>query len=63
MNKKAIIKAVIQFTISVLTAALTAMGTTNCIGHKPIENIKYENNKYNNAALLCHEVEHTLHLC
>ena len=27
---------VIQLVISVLTAALTALGTTSCIGHGPI---------------------------
>ena len=27
---------VIQFVISILTAALTAMGTTSCMGHGPI---------------------------
>ena len=27
---------VIQFAISILTAALTAIGTTSCMGHGPI---------------------------
>lgn len=29
-------KAVIQVVISILTAALTALGTTSCKGHGPI---------------------------
>ena len=29
-------KSVIQLVISVLTAALTAMSTTSCMGHGPI---------------------------
>ena len=29
-------KMVIQFAISILTAALTAMGTTSCMGHGPL---------------------------
>ncbi|MBR4381528.1 MAG: smalltalk protein [Bacteroidaceae bacterium] len=36
MRNKELWKAVIQFTISILTAALTAMGTTSCMGHGPI---------------------------
>ena len=34
--KKETWKMVIQLVISVLTAALTALGTTSCIGHGPI---------------------------
>ena len=29
-------KTVIQFAISIMTAALTAMSTTSCMGHGPI---------------------------
>ena len=29
-------KMVIQLVISILTAALTALGTTSCMGHGPI---------------------------
>ncbi|MBR1503544.1 MAG: smalltalk protein [Prevotella sp.] len=29
-------KTVIQVVISILTAALTAMGTTSCMGHGPL---------------------------
>ncbi|MBR2149773.1 MAG: smalltalk protein [Prevotella sp.] len=29
-------KTIIQVVISVLTAALTALGTTSCMGHGPI---------------------------
>ena len=29
-------KMVIQLVISVLTAALTALGTTSCMGHGPV---------------------------
>ena len=34
--KKETWKMVIQLVISVLTAALTALGTTSCMGHGPI---------------------------
>ena len=33
--KKETWRAVIQVAISILTAALTAMGTTSCMGHGP----------------------------
>ncbi len=36
MKNKEFWKAAIQFVISILTAALTAMGTTSCMGHGPI---------------------------
>ena len=36
MRNKELWKAVIQFTISILTAVLTAMGTTSYMGHGPI---------------------------
>ena len=36
MKNKETWKMVIQFVISFLTAALTAMGTTSCMGHGPI---------------------------
>ena len=36
MKNKEFWKAVIQFAISILTAALTAMGTTSCMGQGPI---------------------------
>ncbi|MBO7418760.1 MAG: smalltalk protein [Bacteroidaceae bacterium] len=36
MKNKETWKMVIQFAISILTAALTAMGTTSCMGHGPI---------------------------
>ena len=34
--KKETWKMIIQLVISVLTAALTALGTTSCMGHGPI---------------------------
>ena len=34
--KKETWKTVIQVIISILTAALTAMGTTSCLGYGPI---------------------------
>ena len=34
--KKDTWKTVIQLVISILTAALTALGTTSCMGHGPI---------------------------
>ncbi|MGX8682834.1 MAG: DUF6486 family protein [Bacteroidales bacterium] len=34
--KKKILKATIQFAISILTAALTAIGTTSCMGYGPL---------------------------
>ena len=36
MKNKELWKTVIQFVISFLTAALTAMSTTSCMGHGPI---------------------------
>ncbi len=36
MKNKDFWKTVIQFAISILTAALTAMSTTSCMGHGPI---------------------------
>ena len=36
MKNKETWKMVIQFVISILTEALTAMGTTSCMGHGPI---------------------------
>ena len=33
--KKETWKATIQLIVSILTAALTAMGTTSCMGHGP----------------------------
>ncbi len=36
MKNKETWKMVIQFAISILTAALTAMGTTSCMGQGPI---------------------------
>ena len=36
MKNKDLWKTVIQFAISILTAALTAMSTTSCMGHGPI---------------------------
>ena len=35
MMKKGTWKAIIQVAISILTAALTALGTTSCMGHGP----------------------------
>ena len=35
--KKDTWKTIIQVVISVLTAALTALGTTSCMGHGPID--------------------------
>ena len=35
--KKDTWKTIIQVVISVLTAALTALGTTSCMGHGPIK--------------------------
>lgn len=29
-------KAIVQIVISILTAALTAIGTTSCMGHGPL---------------------------
>ncbi len=34
--KKETWKAIIQVFISILTAALTAMSTTSCLGHGPL---------------------------
>ena len=34
--KKNTWKTVVQFIVSILTAALTALGTTSCMGHGPI---------------------------
>ena len=34
--KKETWKMIIQLVISILTAALTALGTTSCMGHGPI---------------------------
>ena len=34
--KKETWKAIIQFVISILTAALTALGTTSCMGYGPL---------------------------
>ena len=34
--KKNTWKTIVQFIVSVLTAALTALGTTSCMGHGPI---------------------------
>ena len=36
MKNKNFWKTVIQFTISIMTAALTAMSTTSCMGHGPV---------------------------
>ena len=36
MKNKNFWKAVIQFAISIMTAALTAMSTTSCMGHGPV---------------------------
>ena len=36
MKNKDLWKTVIQFAISILTAALTAMSTTSCMGYGPI---------------------------
>ena len=36
MKNKEFWKTVIQFVISILTAALTAMGTTSCMGYGPL---------------------------
>ncbi|MCR4765392.1 MAG: smalltalk protein [Bacteroidaceae bacterium] len=36
MKNKDFWKSVIQLVISVLTAALTAIGTTSCMGHGPL---------------------------
>ena len=38
--KKDTWKTIIQVVISVLTAALTALGTTSCMGHGPIYSSK-----------------------
>ena len=34
--KKETWKAIIQVIVSILTAALTAMSTTSCLGHGPL---------------------------
>ena len=34
--KKETWKAILQLVVSILTAALTALGTTSCMGHGPI---------------------------
>jgi len=34
--KKETWKTILQFIVSILTAALTAFGTTSCIGHGPL---------------------------
>ena len=36
MKNKELWKSAIQLVISILTAALTAIGTTSCMGHGPI---------------------------
>ena len=36
MKNKDTWKMVLQFVVSILTAALTALGTTSCMGHGPI---------------------------
>ena len=36
MKNKETWKMVLQFVVSILTAALTALGTTSCMGHGPI---------------------------
>ena len=33
MKNKELWKAIIQIAVSILTAALTALGTTSCLGH------------------------------
>ena len=33
--KKQTWKMILQFVVSILTAALTALGTTSCMGHGP----------------------------
>ena len=33
--KKQTWKMILQFIVSILTAALTALGTTSCMGHGP----------------------------
>ena len=33
--KKETWKMILQFVVSILTAALTALGTTSCMGHEP----------------------------
>ena len=33
MKKKAILRFIVQTAISILSAVLTALGTTSCIGH------------------------------
>ena len=35
MKNKELWKSIIQIVISILTAALTAMGTTSCLGRGP----------------------------
>ncbi len=35
MRNKELWKSIIQIVISILTAALTAMGTTSCLGRGP----------------------------
>ncbi len=36
MKNKELWKSAIQLVISILTAALTAIGTTSCMGHGPV---------------------------
>jgi len=36
MKNKDTWKMVLQFVVSILTAALTALGTTSCMGHGPL---------------------------
>ncbi|MBQ3698931.1 MAG: smalltalk protein [Prevotella sp.] len=33
--KKETWKTILQFIVSILTAAITALGTTSCLGHGP----------------------------
>ena len=50
--KKDTWKTIIQVVISVLTAALTALGTTSCMGHGPI---------YSGRGFNCVEPPHARH--
>ena len=36
MKNKEAWKAILQIIVSILTAAITALGTTSCMGHGPI---------------------------
>ena len=36
MNKKSVWEVILKMVVAAVTAALTALGTTSCMGHGPI---------------------------